>query len=214
MISKMETADATTGGRGSGFREVCQSMSVPEEISQSYLKKGLNHLHLWQMECLYQTNVLNGENLIYCAPTGGGKTLVAELIILKTVIYLKKRAMLILPYVSLVTEKEREFKRLVMIYNRTKPISERIRIKGYHGESKSIGKLKEHILICTIEKANSITNALISRGLLNQLGCVVVDEMHVLGDFHRGFHLEILIRSDISLCSFLSPTTQQTEIHC
>jgi replicative superfamily II helicase len=185
---------AAEGGRGSGFREVCQSLNIPQEISQSYLNKGLNSLHHWQMECLYQTNVLNGENLIYCAPTGGGKTLVAELIILKTVIHLKKRAMLILPYVSLVTEKEKEFKRLVMIYNRTKPISERIRVKGYHGESKSIGKLKEHIIICTIEKANSITNALISRGFLNQLGCVVVDEMHVLGDFNRGFHLEILIR--------------------
>jgi replicative superfamily II helicase len=178
----------------SSFLEVCECLGIPIEISQSYRNKGLNSLHQWQMECLYSTNVLNGENLIYCAPTGGGKTLIAELLILKTIICLKKRAILILPYISLVTEKEKEFRQLVLLYNKTKPLSERIRIRGYHGETKSIGKLKEQIIICTIEKANSICNTLISRGMIHQLGCVVVDEMHVLGDFQRGYHLEILIR--------------------
>lgn len=175
------------------FSELCQSLNIPYEIFKSYENKGLKYLHPWQEECLCSTGALNGNNLLYCAPTGGGKTLVAEIVILNTVILLNKRAILILPYVSLVVEKEKEFRRLVTIFNRSKPINERIKVKGYHGESRAIGKLKEHIIVCTIEKANMIVNTLISRGQITQLGCIVVDEMHVLGDLQRGYHLEILI---------------------
>jgi hypothetical protein len=53
-----------------------------------------------------------------------------------------------------------------------------------------------------LEKANTIVNALIRQGLSHTIGCVVIDEMHVLGDKDRGYHLEILVRCDI----YLSPS--------
>ena len=47
--------------------------------------------------------------------------------------------------------------------------------------------------VCTIEKAASLINSMLADGTEEDLGCVVVDEAHMIGDGDRGYVLEIML---------------------
>ncbi len=50
------------------------------------------------------------------------------------------------------------------------------------------------VAVCTIEKANGLVNRLVEEGkLTSDLVLVVVDELHLIGDPHRGYLLELLL---------------------
>lgn len=55
-----------------------QRLNLPVEIMEGYKRRGVKKHYDWQEECLMQPGVLNGRNLVYCAPTSGGKSFVAE----------------------------------------------------------------------------------------------------------------------------------------
>ena len=69
-----------------------------------------------------------------------------------------------------------------------------LRVESFAGSTNPPGGLKNcDLAICTIEKANSMINRLIEEASLNQIGIVVVDELHLIGDRHRGYLLELLL---------------------
>lgn len=90
------------------FLEDCLDLAywgLPSQVISAYRSRNINKMFQWQYECLSMKNVLNGKNLVYSAPTSAGKTLVAEILMLKKVLESKKKAMMILPFVSVVREK-------------------------------------------------------------------------------------------------------------
>lgn len=53
--------------------------ALPPILVENLAKLGICTIYPWQKNCLLGPGLLSGEkNLIYCAPTGGGKSLVAD----------------------------------------------------------------------------------------------------------------------------------------
>lgn len=159
---------------------------LPENVLQKYESKNLTTMFPWQVECLSQNEVLNGRNLVYSAPTSAGKTLVAEILAIKTILESKKKVIFILPFVSIVREKMYYFQNLLETSG--------IRVDGFMGSYNPPGGFGAvHLAICTIEKANSLMNRLLEEDRLSEIGAVLIDEMHLLGDSSRGYLLELLL---------------------
>ncbi|XP_062391805.1 DNA polymerase theta [Sardina pilchardus] len=162
------------------------SWGLPKPVLDRYQSRGVQRMFEWQAECLTQRGVLEGRNLVYSAPTSAGKTLVSELLILKRVLETRKKAIFILPFVSVAREK--------MFYLQDVFQEAGVRVEGYMGSTSAAGGFGAlDVAVCTIEKANGLINRLIEEDRMDLLGIVVVDELHMVGDSGRGYLLELLL---------------------
>ncbi|CAH2077166.1 unnamed protein product [Thlaspi arvense] len=159
---------------------------LPSEVCSVYNKKGISKLYPWQVECLQVDGVLQKRNLVYCASTSAGKSFVAEVLMLRRVLTTGKMALLVLPYVSICAEKAEHLEVLL------EPLGKHVR--SYYGNQGG-GTLPKGtaVAVCTIEKANSLINRLLEEGRLSELGIIVIDELHMVGDQHRGYLLELML---------------------
>ncbi|KAH8328757.1 hypothetical protein KR074_005265 [Drosophila pseudoananassae] len=161
--------------------------NLPPSISSVYKEKGVIQMFDWQVECLSKRSVLcDHGNLVYSAPTSAGKTLVSEILLIKTVLERRKKVLLILPFISVVREK--------MFYLQDLLTMAGYRVEGFFGGYNPPGGFENiDVAICTIEKANSIINKLLEQDKLDSIGTVVVDEVHLISDKGRGYILELLL---------------------
>ncbi|CAF2671985.1 unnamed protein product [Rotaria sp. Silwood2] len=162
-------------------------LNLPTAVINCYQRSGISHLFAWQAECLEKASASGKRNFIFSAPASAGKTIVSELLLIKSVLETKRKALFIEPYVSIVQEKSNYFRKLFS--------SLHLRIASYAGAGDSHHSFNNsHIIICTIEKANSIINRLLSnRDDLNEIGIIIVDELHWIGELNRGYLLELLL---------------------
>eukprot|EP00759_Apiculatamorpha_spiralis_P018504 PhF_6_TR24835/c0_g1_i1/m.34250/K19178/HELQ; POLQ-like helicase len=160
---------------------------LPAWVRERYQSKGVRQLYAWQHEVLSREDVVMGTNFLYSQPTSGGKTLVSEILLLRSLLALGKSGMFILPYVSIVEEKVASFQALLK--------NEHYVIESYCGSSgRNPPPPGPALYICTIEKSNNVLNALFEEKRIGELGCVVVDELHMVGEQGgRGALLELLM---------------------
>ena len=144
---------------------------LPKRLVDNFASMGVNSIYPWQSSCLLGRGLLTGEkNLVYTAPTGGGKSLVADVLMLKKIIeHPSKKAILVLPYVALVQEKLRWLTKLaegvqtVVAESQSQCIPQTsgwakrhdcsIRVAGFFGGSKARSTWTDiDVAICTIEK--------------------------------------------------------------
>nr|XP_027791903.1 DNA polymerase theta isoform X3 [Marmota flaviventris] len=136
---------------------------LPKAVLEKYHSFGVKKMFEWQAECLLLGQVLEGKNLVYSAPTSAGKTLVAELLILKRVLEMRKKALFILPFVSVAKEKKYYLQSLFQEVG--------IKVDGYMGSTSPTGHFSSlDIAVCTIERANGLINRLIEENKMDLLG--------------------------------------------
>lgn len=68
-----------------------------------------------------------------------------------------------------------------------------IQVEGYYGGHSARSFDTVDVAVCTIEKANSIVNKLLEQKQINSIGCIVVDEVHMISEPGRGYILELLL---------------------
>ncbi|CAO2631998.1 DNA polymerase theta [Lemmus lemmus] len=136
---------------------------LPKAVLEKYHSFGVRKMFEWQAECLLLGQVLEGKNLVYSAPTSAGKTLVAELLILKRVLEMRKKALFILPFVSVAKEKKCYLQSLFQEVG--------IKVDGYMGSASPSRRFSAlDIAVCTIERANGLINRLIEENKMDLLG--------------------------------------------
>ncbi len=155
---------------------------LPEEAIESAVKRGIAELTPPQEDSV-RKGLLSGSHLVVASPTASGKTLIAEMAMLKTVVWERKKAIYVAPMRALVTEK----------YNELKQDYPYLKIAISVGDLDSLDSWldKYDIILVSTEKLDSLIRH--GLGWLDQVGVFIFDEVHMLDDVSRGPTLEILM---------------------
>jgi len=182
-------------------KRVCLFDGINEGARRAFANAGIAKLWPWQVDCLSSEALAKGKNFLMSLPTSAGKSLIAEVMLLRCVTQLRKKAMLILPYVCLVVEKEDALEKLF------EPTGSEI--QSFYG---SRGRIPlspgPFVGVATIEKGNSIINSLIEEGRLHELALVVIDEIHMLSEAGNGLYRGAILESIICNLKAFAPHVQ------
>jgi helicase len=164
--------------------EVCKKYGLPEQIADVLKKSGINELYPPQNDAV-KKGALDGKNLVLAIPTAAGKTLVAELCMLKSILQSNGRCLYVVPLRALAREKYDEFKQ------KYGPLGVKVGIATGDYDAANPKLARYQMLIATSEKVDSLLRHR-AKWLGEVLTVVVLDEVHLINDPGRGPTLEIL----------------------
>ncbi|MDD3374807.1 MAG: DEAD/DEAH box helicase [Candidatus Omnitrophica bacterium] len=167
------------------IRKTLKTYKLPEEFIQAATLNGqIKEFYPPQAEAI-EKGALDGENLLLAIPTAAGKTLIAELCMIKAIIQTNGRCLYIAPLKALASEKYEEFKK------KYSPLGIKVGIAIGDLDSPSKRLNQYQIIIATAEKVDSLLRSR-AKWLIDELSVVVLDEIHFINDESRGPTLEIL----------------------
>jgi helicase len=154
-----------------------EDLGLASRFAEHFADGGIEELYPPQAAAV-EAGITTGENVLAAVPTAGGKTLIAQLAMLSA----PGTALYVVPLRALAAEKGEAFDELP-------GISVGVATGDY---DVTPGELAEHdILVATSEKVDSLIRN--EASWLSELGCVVVDEVHLLNSPDRGPTLEVTI---------------------
>jgi helicase len=159
-----------------------ESLDLPDEVKQFYLDSGILELYPPQAEAV-EKGLLEGRNLLAAIPTASGKTLLAELAMLKSILSGGK-ALYIVPLRALASEKFRRFREF-------SKLGIRVGISTGDYDLRDEGLGVNDIIVATSEKTDSLLRN--ETVWMQEISVVVADEVHLIDSPDRGPTLEITL---------------------
>ena len=155
---------------------------LPAGVGEALEAEGVAELYPPQ-EAAVEAGVADGESLVAAVPTASGKTLIAELAMLSS-IERGGKALYIVHLRALASEKKTEFERW-------EEFGVTVGVSTGNYESDGEWLATRDIIVATSEKVDS----LIRNGApwIDDLTCVVSDEVHLVDDPNRGPTLEVTL---------------------
>jgi len=166
-----------------------EELPIADQIKRILTEKGYDELYPPQADAI-AAGALLGKNIVLASPTASGKTLVAELAILKKVTEGQGKALYLTPLRALASEKYDDFQRYSDV---KKPDGHKVRIAitsgDYDRSDERLGNFD--VVIATNEKADSLLRH--KAKWISDIALVVADEVHLLNEAARGPTLEVVI---------------------
>ena len=164
-----------------------EKLQLPDPAIDFLKSQGFKKLYPPQADSV-KSGLLDGKSILVSAPTASGKTLIAMLAMLSYISKNKGKVIYLSPLRALAAEKFSEFKKLEKI-----SLGNKIKVAISTGDFENIEKNleKSNVLILTNEKMDSIIRH--SAEWIDEIGLVISDEVHLIGDENRGPTLEMIL---------------------
>ena len=164
-----------------------EKLELPDTAIDFLKSQGFEKLYPPQADSV-KSGLLKGKSILVSAPTASGKTLIAMLAMISYISKNKGKVIYLSPLRALAAEKFSEFKKLEKI-----SLGNKIKVAISTGDFENIEKNleKSNVLILTNEKMDSIIRH--SAEWVDEIGLVISDEMHLIGDENRGPTLEMIL---------------------
>jgi helicase len=164
-------------------------LPIPDSVKAVIAKTGYETLYPPQEEAI-KAGVLEGKNIVLASPTASGKTLVAELTILKSILEEGGKALYLTPLRALASEKYEDFQKYADI---EKAPGRKVRVAVTSGDyDNSDFYLSNYdLIISTNEKADSLLRH--RSPWIADISVVVADEIHLITEAARGPTLEVVL---------------------
>ncbi|MFT4922557.1 MAG: helicase [Haloarculaceae archaeon] len=162
--------------------DVADIPGVPDWLPDHLREQGIEELYPPQAEAV-ERGVTGGENLVASVPTASGKTLVATLAMLAS-IERDGKALYIVPLRALASEKRAEFEEY-------EAYGLDVGVSTGNYESEGGWLADTDVVVATSEKVDSLVRN--DAPWLDDLTCVVTDEVHLVDDAERGPTLEVTL---------------------
>ena len=162
---------------------------IPQPVKDVLEGLGIAELFPPQEDTI-KAGALEGQNILLASPTASGKTLIAELCALKSVLEKHGKVIYLSPLRALASEKFEDFQKYTSIRKENgKKVSVGISTGDFDAADNWLERLD--IIITTNEKADSLLRH--RAKWLDSISLVIADEIHLLNEAERGPTLEIVL---------------------
>ena len=180
--------DTRAAAQSGTWSSEMDKVQIPRFLQEAYLSgrpgPAITSLRPWQVDLFSMQQWQERRNCLVLVPTASGKTVAAEVAIAQVLNkYPGAKAIYCVPFVSLAAEKYAEFTARFPAFS----------VRPYYANFGNSDFKRGSIAVATFEKAHALINMAIKNKHDDEIALVVIDEIHMIGENHRGATVEALV---------------------